>query len=278
MNDLPSLVRAVTAEAYELAAKRGRLPEQIEVKANFDMDDCGRLRLNQSRSFPGLIDVKMQLAPQAAPTGLRLISDYLANESTRGHRKNTRKQVNHAILYRRQGGYCAGCRHYFQPRNLTIDHVVPSAKGGSHDISNLQLLCHACKPVEGRRIAGAVDDQAAGARSSQSGPKCGRGVGLGAGTQPPERVASHMSKAILPTVHHRPTNFPATVRRWCHLSSTFAHSKRLDLLMSLRRQDSHTPQPQFEDGSVYGEKRPTRRLISATKQLEIAVSFSGKNR
>ena len=27
--------------------------------------------------------------------------------------------------------------------------------------------------------------------------------------------------------------------------------------MSLRRQDSHTPQPQFEDGSVYGEKRPT---------------------
>ena len=149
VNDLPSLVRAVTAEAYELAAKRGRLPEQIEVKANFDMDDCGRLRLNQSRSFPGLIDVKMQLAPQAAPTGLRLISDYLANESTRGHRKNTRKQVNHAILYRRQGGYCAGCRHYFQPRNLTIDHVVPSAKGGSHDISNLQLLCHACNQLKG---------------------------------------------------------------------------------------------------------------------------------
>ena len=29
--------------------------------------------------------------------------------------------------------------------------------------------------------------------------------------------------------------------------------------MSLRRQDSHTPQPQFEDGSVYGEKRPTYR-------------------
>ena len=28
--------------------------------------------------------------------------------------------------------------------------------------------------------------------------------------------------------------------------------------MSLRRQDSHTPQPQFEDGSVYGEKRPTK--------------------
>ena len=28
--------------------------------------------------------------------------------------------------------------------------------------------------------------------------------------------------------------------------------------MSSRRQDSQTPQPQFEDGSVYSEKRPTR--------------------
>ncbi len=58
MNDLNSLVRAVTAEAYELADKMGRLPERIEVAANFDMNNSGRLTLNQSRRFPGLIDVK----------------------------------------------------------------------------------------------------------------------------------------------------------------------------------------------------------------------------
>ena len=149
MNDLPSLVRAVTKEAYELANKRGRLPEQIEVKASFDMDQSGRLMLNQSRSFPGLINVEMKLAPQAPPPGLRFITDYAASEATRGQKKNTQKRVNQAILYRRQGGYCAGCDHYFQSRNLTIDHVVPSSQGGNDDISNYQLLCHACNQLKG---------------------------------------------------------------------------------------------------------------------------------
>ena len=149
VNDLNSLVRIITAEAYELADKRGCLPERIEVKASFDMDHSGRLELNQSRRFPGLINVEMVLAPQAAPPGLRLIADYAASEATRGHKKNTQKRVNHAILYRRQGGYCAGCDHHFQSRNLTMDHVVPSSKGGGDDISNLQLLCHACNQLKG---------------------------------------------------------------------------------------------------------------------------------
>ena len=151
MNDLNSLVRAVTEEAYELADKRGRLPERIEVKADFDLDHSGRLDLNQSPRFPGPINVKMVLAPHAAPPGLRLIADYAAKEATNGQNKNTQKQVNHAILYQRQGGYCAACDHHFQPRNLTIDHVVPSSKGGSDDISNLQLLCHACNQLKGDR-------------------------------------------------------------------------------------------------------------------------------
>ena len=67
MNDLNSLVRAVRTEAYELADKRGRLPERICVPANFDMDHSGRLAINQSHMFPGLINVSMVLAPQAAP-------------------------------------------------------------------------------------------------------------------------------------------------------------------------------------------------------------------
>ena len=54
MNDLSSLVRAVTAEAYELASKRGRLPEQIEVKANFDMDDSGLVETAHMGN-PGLV-------------------------------------------------------------------------------------------------------------------------------------------------------------------------------------------------------------------------------
>lgn len=149
MNDLNSLVRAVTAEAYELADKTGRLPERIEVKASFDMDHSGRLVLNQSRRLPGMVDLKMELAPQAAPPGLRLIADHMASKATRGQKKNTKKRINRAILYQRQGGYCAGCDHHFQLRNLTIDHIVARSKGGSDDIANFQLLCHACNQLKG---------------------------------------------------------------------------------------------------------------------------------
>ena len=93
MNDLPSLVRAVTAEAYELANKSGRLPERINVQATFDMDHSGRLRLNQSRGFPRLINVKRELAPREAPPGLRLIADHVANKVIQMEKKNTGKRV-----------------------------------------------------------------------------------------------------------------------------------------------------------------------------------------
>ena len=154
MNDLVSLVGAVTAEAYALAERRGRLPERITVEASCDMDGPGRLLLSRSSRRPGQCSVRVELLPQAPPPGLRLIADHLAAGAVRGQKKNTRKKVNRSILYRRQGGYCAGCSQYFRPRNLTIDHVVPRSKGGSSDMSNLQLLCHACNQMKGSGTQG----------------------------------------------------------------------------------------------------------------------------
>ncbi len=149
MDDLNTLVSAVTREAYELANKTGRLSDRIDIKANFDMDLAGQLRVNQSRRFPGAINVQMQLAPGPVPTGIRLLADYAARAATRGLKKNTQKRTNHAILYQRQGGYCAGCDHFFQSRNLTIDHIIPRSIGGASDIANYQLLCHACNQLKG---------------------------------------------------------------------------------------------------------------------------------
>ena len=52
-------------------------------------------------------------------------------------------------LYGRQEGDCAGCRIHFPIRNLTVDHVVPKAKGGGDELLNLQLLCGACNSTKG---------------------------------------------------------------------------------------------------------------------------------
>ena len=53
-------------------------------------------------------------------------------------------------LYGLQEGHCAGCRHIFEFRNFTVDHIVARANGGTNHIDNLQLLCGACNSMKGK--------------------------------------------------------------------------------------------------------------------------------
>lgn len=57
---------------------------------------------------------------------------------------------NRKWLYGEQGGFCLGCGHHFQMRNLTIDHIIARSRGGTDHISNLQLLCGACNSTKGK--------------------------------------------------------------------------------------------------------------------------------
>ena len=51
-------------------------------------------------------------------------------------------------LYGKFEGICQGCLLSFPFRNMTIDHVIPSSRGGTDHIDNLQLLCGACNSVK----------------------------------------------------------------------------------------------------------------------------------
>ena len=54
-------------------------------------------------------------------------------------------------LYGRQEGFCGGCGEHFRKRNLTVDHIVPRAHGGTDHEGNLWLLCAACNSSKGTR-------------------------------------------------------------------------------------------------------------------------------
>lgn len=47
-------------------------------------------------------------------------------------------------IYNRDKNQCQGCGKKLTETMLNIDHIIPLAKGGSNDISNLQTLCSDC--------------------------------------------------------------------------------------------------------------------------------------
>ena len=56
------------------------------------------------------------------------------------------KRRRRAAVIARDGNGCAMCG---TRRNLTLDHVIPLAHGGSNRIENLQLLCRGCNKLKG---------------------------------------------------------------------------------------------------------------------------------
>lgn len=61
-------------------------------------------------------------------------------------RKEARKRLPELIA--RDGNKCQRCG---TTDKITVDHIVPLARGGTNDLENLQLLCKLCNGVKGDR-------------------------------------------------------------------------------------------------------------------------------
>jgi 5-methylcytosine-specific restriction enzyme A len=53
-----------------------------------------------------------------------------------------------AYVFDRDRNACCLCG---TTENLTIDHIIPLAKGGTNDLSNFQTLCRQCNSRKGDR-------------------------------------------------------------------------------------------------------------------------------
>ena len=58
---------------------------------------------------------------------------------------------NKHVLFGQQEGLCNGCRGDFPFKLFEVDHRVPSSRGGTDHLENLQLLCSSCNRIKGDR-------------------------------------------------------------------------------------------------------------------------------
>ena len=56
-----------------------------------------------------------------------------------------------SLLKESQGNRCAFCKCSLKRKKAHLDHVVPLARGGLHDDSNLQILCSNCNHRKGAK-------------------------------------------------------------------------------------------------------------------------------
>lgn len=60
------------------------------------------------------------------------------------------KKKDLKALWQRQGHICALCNQFME--KPSIDHIVPLSKGGTNDLSNLQLACLVCNLRKGAKV------------------------------------------------------------------------------------------------------------------------------
>ena len=62
-----------------------------------------------------------------------------------------RKSLSRKNILLRDHNTCQYCGHVFPPQDLTLDHVIPRARGGDSNWDNLAACCRRCNNRKGNR-------------------------------------------------------------------------------------------------------------------------------
>lgn len=62
-----------------------------------------------------------------------------------------RKHIRRTLI-QRDGNICQLCWEPMEVKDMTLDHIIPSSRGGSDDITNLQLAHNWCNNEKGDKI------------------------------------------------------------------------------------------------------------------------------
>ena len=130
--------RKVEGEAFEQRILHPIISSEIEITAVYTSPQ-GRNSYQKRRSYP------LDLIPK---TLIKIQEQRAYAESEEARRKRERAKVTPSLRYdvlKRDGFRCCYCgRSQADGVKLHVDHIIPVAKGGRTELSNLQTLCAEC--------------------------------------------------------------------------------------------------------------------------------------
>lgn len=157
INELPGY-RQRNVPSYSLSSLTGELSRLLaeygkEVGADIDPGDLSQFLFTKCNN--GFVDTNnlrrdcdelvKSRESRDAPTPQYFGREYVLGEASRHDLYNLKaKKINKYLLYYIQKGLCVDCQSKFSFDDITIDHRIPSVRGGGDEFNNLQLMCGPC--------------------------------------------------------------------------------------------------------------------------------------
>ena len=110
-----------------------------------EAEDLQKRATKKLRGFQtvDLKKVQMKAAEEAVPAAEADKAEDMQSCQRRNFSVSERSAV-----YTKTEGHCAICGKFVPYTEFTVDHIVPLAKGGSNDLSNLQCACGVCNRIK----------------------------------------------------------------------------------------------------------------------------------
>ena len=113
-----------------------------------DKNEAEDLRKRATKKLKGFQTVELKKAQmKAAEEAVPAAEADKAEDMQNCQRRNFSVSERSAV-YTKTEGHCAICGKFVPYTEFTVDHIVPLAKGGSNDISNLQCACGVCNRIK----------------------------------------------------------------------------------------------------------------------------------
>lgn len=96
--------------------------------------------IDENFKFVAKVNIKSFTEEQLQTLGLN---------SERKHKRTRTSQTTRDLVYEQGNGICALCGRPISKERFTIDHILPLNRGGSNDLSNLQISCEFCNKLKG---------------------------------------------------------------------------------------------------------------------------------